>query len=102
MTKFAAPTPLGFTVRTTESYWRLLLLKHPEVSGRERDIQKALTRPDRICRSRHDSRVYLFYRTEGVYYMCAVVKRLNGEGFLITAYVTDTIKEGEHLWPTSE
>jgi hypothetical protein len=34
--------------------------------------------------------------------MCAVAKRLNGEGFLITAYVTDTIKEGEHLWPISE
>ena len=50
----------------------------------------------------HDSRVYLFYRTEGAYYMCVVVKRLNGEGFLVTAYVTDTIKEGEHLWPISE
>ena len=28
----------------------------------------------------------------------AVAKRLNGEGFLITAYPTDAIKEGEQIW----
>ena len=26
---------------------------------------------------------------------------VTGEGFIITAYITDTIKEGEQLWPTS-
>ncbi len=101
MTKFEVLTPLGFTVRTTESYWKLLLFKHPEISGRDRDVPETLSEPNLVCRSRHDPTVYLFYRAEGDYYLCVVAKRLNGEGFIVTAYVTDTIKEGEELWPTS-
>jgi len=43
--------------------------------------------------------VYLFYRLERPKrWLCAVAKRLNGEGFLITAYPTDAIKEGEQIW----
>ncbi len=30
-------------------------------------------------------------------WVCALTRRLNGEGFLITAYPTDTIKERDHL-----
>lgn len=101
MTKFEVPTPLGFTVRTTESYWDLLLFKHPEISGRDSGVQETLLTPNLVRRSRHDPKVHLFYRMEGDYYLCVVAKRLNGEGFIITAYVTDTIKEGERLWPMS-
>lgn len=101
MTKFEVVTLLGFTVRTTESYWTLLLFKHPEIAGRERDVQETLTAPTLVCRSRRDPAVHLFYRVEGDYYLCVVAKRLNGEGFVVTAYVTDSIKEGEPLWPTS-
>jgi hypothetical protein len=32
-------------------------------------------------------------------WVVAVTRRLNGEGFLITAYQTDAIKEGVLLWP---
>jgi len=28
-----------------------------------------------------------------------VSKRRNGDGFLITTYVTDAIKEGVQIWP---
>jgi hypothetical protein len=28
----------------------------------------------------------------------AIIRKLNGDGFLITAYTTDAIKEGEILW----
>lgn len=71
MTKFEVLTPLGFTVRTTESYWKLLLFKHPEISGRDRDVSETLSEPNLVCRSRHDPTVYLFYRAEGDYYfMC--------------------------------
>lgn len=101
MIKFEVATPLGFTVRTTASYWKLLLLKHPEIEGRERDIERTLAEPDVVRRSRRDPAVHLFYRAEGAYHLCAVVKRLGGDGFLVTAYVTDTVKEGERLWPTS-
>jgi len=43
--------------------------------------------------------VFLFYRLEcSGRWICVVAKRLNGDGFLITTYPTDTIKEGERVW----
>lgn len=66
--------------------------------GREVDVQETLRMPDKICRSLEDPQVYLFYRLERpLRWICAVAKRLNGEGFLITAYPTDAIKEGEQI-----
>lgn len=97
---FEAGTPLGFTVRVTRDYWNIIsTIKHPAVRGREDDIAALLENPDEVRRSRTDSSVFLFYRMENVKrWLCAVVKRLNGDGFLITAYPTDSIKEGERLW----
>jgi len=31
-------------------------------------------------------------------WICAVTKKLNGDGFLITTYPTDRIKEGKRIW----
>jgi hypothetical protein len=99
MIKFVVLTPMGFHVRTTESYWSLLLTKHPEIAGRESDVQETLLRPDRVCRRRHDGRVHLFNRRDGGYHLCVVAKRLDEEGYIVTVYVTDSIKEGERVWP---
>ena len=45
------------------------------------------------------SYTYLFYRVDQSRLLCAVVKRLDGEGFLITAYPCDKVKEGDRIWP---
>lgn len=62
-------------------------------------VQQALASPDEIRRSNRDYDVLLFYlsRNESRW-VVAVARRLNGDGFLITAYQTDAIKEGEMLW----
>jgi len=33
--KFEIQTPLGFTVRTSASYWQRLMIKHPDLEGLE-------------------------------------------------------------------
>ncbi|MGI9175967.1 MAG: DUF4258 domain-containing protein [Rhodothermales bacterium] len=98
---FDVPTPLGFTVRVTRAYWALITtVKHPVMAGRVADVQETLARPDEVRRSRSDRAVYLFYRRERAgRWTCAVARRLNGDGFLITTYPTDAIKEGERIWP---
>jgi hypothetical protein len=98
---FEVLTPLGFRVRVTRSYWELIItVKHPVMAGRENDVKDALEKPGEIRQSRSDETVYLFYKSERIgRWVCAVAKRLNGEGFLITTYPTDAIKEGEHIWP---
>ncbi len=97
---FEVETPLGFRVRTTVSYWELITtVKHPIMQNREADVRETLTYPDEVRLSKSDLQVYLFYRTDGDNrWVCAIAKRLNGEGFLITAYRTGGIKEGTVLW----
>lgn len=98
---FEVLTPLGFLVRVTHAYWELIVtIKHPVMYGRESDVQEALRSPDEIRQSKTDSAVYLFYKSERIgRWVCAVAKQLNGEGFLITTYPTDVIKEGRRIWP---
>jgi len=93
-------TPLGFSVRITRAYWDLIVtIKHPVMRGREADVQGVLQAPGEIRQSHSDVGVLLFYRLERPgRWICAVVKRLNDQGFLITAYWTDAIKEGERVW----
>jgi hypothetical protein len=97
---FEVSTPLGFSVRVTRNYWELIVaIKHPVMRGRATDVQGVLRTPDEIRRSRSDPAVHLFYQLECPgRWICAVAKRLNGEGFLITTYPTDAIKEGERVW----
>lgn len=98
---FEVPTPLGFRVRVTRSYWDLITtIKHPIMAGQESIVKDTLRTPNQIRMSRSDASVYLFYRQERAdRWICAVSKRLNGEGFLITTYPTEAIKEGVSVWP---
>jgi hypothetical protein len=97
---FEVMTPLSFRVRVTRAYWDVIItVKHPVMAGHESDIQETLRSPDEIRVSRKDPAVYLFYRSEQKNrWVCAVIKRLDGEGFLITTYPTDAIKEGDRIW----
>jgi len=98
---FEVLTPLGFSVRVTREYWELIIkVKHPIMAGREVDVQATLRNPTEIRVSKSDPNVYLFYKPERIArWVCAVTRRLNGEGFLITTYPTDAIKEGKRIWP---
>ena len=94
-------TPLGFTVRSTRSYWDLIQTKHPEVRNRLAEVRQCLEAPEQVRRSRQDGAVHLFYRPAPPYHLCVVVKRLNGGAFMITCYLTDALKEGVRIWPAS-
>lgn len=98
---FEALTPLGFTVRVTRERWRLITtIKHPIILGREDAVKETLKNPEQIRQSRSDSAVLLFYRGAGESrWVCAVAKQATDQGFLVTAYPTDAIKEGIQVWP---
>jgi hypothetical protein len=97
---FEVMTPLGFQVRVTKAYWELIVtIKHPIMAGREEDVKMALAQPDEIRQSKSDEMVFLFYKEEREKrWICAVSKQTGSEGFLITTYPTDAIKEGVQVW----
>ena len=98
---FEVLTPLGFTVRVTRERWALITTtKHPVMAGREDVVKATLENPEEIRRSQSDDHVFLFYQVERPRrWVCAVAKQADDQGFLITAYPTDAIKEGTKIWP---
>jgi hypothetical protein len=99
---FEVATPLGFAVSTTWAYWSFLVRhKHPAMAGRVAATMEVLSDPAEIRRSRKDPLVFLFYRPDGERWLCAVAKRQQERGFLVTAYPTDSIKAGAVEWTRS-
>ncbi|MBM3934655.1 MAG: DUF4258 domain-containing protein [SAR202 cluster bacterium] len=92
--------PLGFGVRVTAAQWNIIVtIKHRSMANALEQVRLTLATPDEIRRSSSDPTVVLFYKAASVHrWTCAVVKTLNGDGFLITAYSTEAIKEGVVIW----
>ena len=94
---------LGRTVRLTDE--RLAhILEHPEMLAMESKLEETLRQPQRVVRSRTDAQANLNYRLYfntlvGDKWLCAVVKYLDSDAFVLTAYLTDKPKTGEILWP---
>jgi hypothetical protein len=93
----------GDSVRLTDE--RLAhILEHAELADMEDELERVLQTPSEVRRSRSDEDVKLFYqfyaRTRvGGKWLCVVVKYQPDDAFIITAYLTDTVKTGEVLWP---
>jgi hypothetical protein len=93
---FKVSTPLGFRVRVTLGYWEFIVtVKHPVMRERATEVQDVIQIPDDVRQSRSDPAVFLFYRAEVPgRWVCAVAKRLNEEGFLITTIPPMRSKKG--------
>ena len=81
------------------------ILEHSEMSGMDAEIDRVLQAPKWVRRSRSDTDVNLFYRfytqtVVGGKWLCVVVKYVQNDAFVVTAYLTDKPKFGEDLWPT--
>lgn len=93
----------GTSVRLTDE--RLAhILEHVEMAVMADELERVLQTPSEVRRSRSDDDVKLFYefyrQTQvGGKWLCVVVKYLPDDAFVITAYITDTVKAGEILWP---
>ena len=65
------------------------------MKDKEEIVKDTLKNPNEIRTSRKDKRVFLYYKKFNEKYSCVVAKHLNGDGFIITTYITDRIKMGE-------
>jgi hypothetical protein len=90
---------LGKKISVSAERWKLIIdTKHPEIKGKEDEVQKALMDPDEVRLSKSDPDVFLYYKTQGKLSLCVVAKHQNEDGFIITIYFTDKIKEGTEIF----
>jgi hypothetical protein len=94
----------GLTIRLTDE--RLAhILEHPEMNGMEAAIGETLLHPEQVVQSFSDPEAHLYYRhyvgtRVGDKWLSVVVKVKDGDAFILTAYLTDKIKQGVRLWPS--
>jgi hypothetical protein len=96
---FEVGSSLGKRIRISQAHWDLIVgRKHLEIAGREKEVQAALHDAECVRVSQADKEVFLYYRRSGPYFLCVVCRHTNGEGFVITIYLTDRLKEGHEVW----
>jgi hypothetical protein len=95
---------LGKKIRTRQRYFEFITeYKHSELKGRLKDVLLTIKEADEARRSDKRPELYLYYRKFGQYWICAVTRHLNGEGFIITAYLTKKPKKkGVKIWERTE
>lgn len=93
---------LGRKIRTTKSYWKKIKeVKHTELKLGIPEVKSTLKNPMEVRKSVTDATILLYAQKQEKYdILIVVVKVLNGEGFLVTAYQTKEYKKkGELVWP---
>ena len=94
----------GLSIRLTDE--RLAHIhEHPEMARMDAAIDETLRQPDRVVQSFSDPQARLYYRfyfrtLVGGKYLCVVVKYVEDDAFVLTAYLTDRVKQGVPIWPS--
>jgi len=91
---------LGKKIRTTQEYWNhITTKKHSELEGKLDETLEALNRPREVYRQDEKSDIHLYYRKLNGSWVCVVARHLNGDGFIVTAYLTTkSRRKGILLW----
>ena len=79
------------------------ILERPEMAGQEDRTRETIALPDVVKVSRHDPAALCYYRWYEATpvtrkYLLCVVKVRDLDGFVITAFYTDKMKEGKVAW----
>ena len=93
----------GRTIRLTSERLKHIL-DHPEMEEMIGSIEETLRSPIKVVQSLSDEEAHLYYRfyiemRVGNKYLCVVVKCKVNDAFVLTAYLTDSIKKGAIIWP---
>ena len=93
----------GRSIRLTDERLRHISEAHPSVLEVSNGIAETLISPDTIRLSSRSRDTMLYYRwyTDTKYndkYVCVVVVVSEDDAWIITAYLTDAIKQGELIW----
>jgi len=87
---FEAMDKTGRRIYLTDERWAHINEEHPEVSRYMEEFQELLKNPTKVRPSQFDAKIHHFYKyyKSNAKYLLLIVKYLNGEGFIITAYFT--------------
>ncbi len=97
-----ATSVLGKRVRITRAVWdKLKSEKHPEKEVTLENIKRTISESLAVYQSRLSKKVFLYYKKFDYFSIITVVRHLNGDGFLITSYMStkEKLNLGKQIWP---
>ena len=100
-TLFRVTSPRGYSVVLTRNRWReIVRFKHPAVRAYQSEAERCVTEPDLIRASEKDADVHLHYlQLSPQKHLCVVTAPSDDDvHFVVTAYLTARIKQGDELW----
>ena len=77
----------------TETQWKHIKFRHPEMVNKLYDIEKTIRKPHYKLYFDDNTRKYYKYIKEETKYIMVAIKIINGEGFVITSYLTSRIQK---------
>ena len=92
---------LGKKIRTTQSYWKYISeVKHADLAGRLEKVLSALTKAQEVWQDENNLDIFLYYYKINNHCVCVVARHLNGDGFIVTAYlIRKSKRKGKKIWP---
>ena len=102
MVYFEITSETGKRIRTTKGYWEMITKqKHPIIEELETEVKETIKSPNEVRQSRKDNSIHLYYKrypTLKNRFICVLIKCLNKNGFVVSAYLADNVKKGEVVW----
>ena len=89
---FTVKTRNSKVIRLTSEQWKHISYRHPEMSNKIYEIEKALEYPEYKKETENETKYYKYIKEESKYLRVAFII-LNGEGFVITSYMTKKIQK---------
>ncbi len=80
-------------IKLTKEQWKHIIHRHPEMSNKLTEIEFTLKYPEYKIHYKNNIRKYYKYIKHENKYNMVVVKILNGDGFIITSYLTRKIEK---------
>lgn len=101
---YEAVSILGKHIRITKKYWEYICEnKHDELENRLDLVILTLKDADKVYQKSDDVDVNLYYKKINRHFVCVVTRHLNGDGFVITAYLTSkTKRKGKQIYAKKE
>ena len=90
----------GRKIYLSEERWGHIKYEHPVVANRLEEIKDTLTNPTAVRKSDHDEKIRFYYRYYKNIklrekYLFVMVRYLNGDGFVITSFYINKIKDAK-------
>jgi len=94
---FEVKDKTGRTIYLADERWKHIISEHPEVTNFLEEMKETLVQPTKIATFYYDEKVRYHYRyfkklKSPAKYFLVIIKYLNGNGFIITAYFVKSIK----------